>query len=100
MTNQLLLIDSRPAWRLDRATRAQGLEGVANARAVLRAAPPALALLPLRVGAAPGPYTRSSPNRHSVLSHHHCGSLHPLRTRAVRLRGQATQRRHTDLLLP
>jgi hypothetical protein len=37
MTNQLLLIDSRPAWRLDRATRAQGLEGVANARAVLRA---------------------------------------------------------------
>ncbi|MEM9468201.1 MAG: hypothetical protein AAGA90_22720 [Actinomycetota bacterium] len=37
MTNQLLLIDSRPAWRLDRATRAQGLEGVANARAVLQA---------------------------------------------------------------
>ncbi len=37
MTNQLLLVDSRPAWRLDRATRAQGLEGVANARAVLRA---------------------------------------------------------------
>ena len=37
MTNQLLLIDSRPAWRLDRATRAQGLQGVANARAVLRA---------------------------------------------------------------
>lgn len=37
MTNQLLLIDTRPAWRLDRATRAKGLEGVANARAVLRA---------------------------------------------------------------
>jgi hypothetical protein len=37
MTNQLLLIDSRPAWRLDRATRTQGLEGVANARAVLQA---------------------------------------------------------------
>lgn len=37
MTNQLLLIDSRPDWRLDRATRAQGLEGIANARAVLRA---------------------------------------------------------------
>lgn len=36
MTNQLLLIDSRPAWRLDQATRAQGLQGVANARAVLR----------------------------------------------------------------
>lgn len=36
MTNQLLLIDSRPAWRLDQATRAQGLKGVANARAVLR----------------------------------------------------------------
>ncbi len=36
MTNQLLLIDSRPVWRLDRATRAQGLQGVANARAVLR----------------------------------------------------------------
>ncbi|MEC7374846.1 MAG: hypothetical protein VX742_06770 [Actinomycetota bacterium] len=35
MTNQLLLIDSRPAWRLDQATRAQGLKGVANARAVL-----------------------------------------------------------------
>jgi len=37
MTNQLLLIDSTPAWRLDRATRAQGLEGVRQARAVLRA---------------------------------------------------------------
>ena len=37
MTNQLLLIDSRPVWRLDRATRAQGLQGVANARAALRA---------------------------------------------------------------
>ena len=37
MTNQLLLIDSTPAWRLDRATRAQGLEGVRKARAVLRA---------------------------------------------------------------
>ncbi|MEM8705761.1 MAG: hypothetical protein AAGE98_04845 [Actinomycetota bacterium] len=37
MTNQLLLIDSRPAWRLDQATRAQGLQGVADARAVLRA---------------------------------------------------------------
>ncbi|MEM9202682.1 MAG: hypothetical protein AAGC53_13535 [Actinomycetota bacterium] len=37
MTKQLLLIDSRPAWRLDQATRDQGLEGVANARAVLRA---------------------------------------------------------------
>ena len=37
MTNQLLLVDTRPAWRLDRATRAQGLEGVANARAVLQA---------------------------------------------------------------
>ena len=37
MTNQLLLIDTRPAWRLDRATRAQGLEGIATARAVLRA---------------------------------------------------------------
>jgi hypothetical protein len=36
MTNQLLLIDSRPTWRLDQATRAQGLQGVANARAVLR----------------------------------------------------------------
>ena len=36
MTNQLLLIDSRPAWRRDQATRAQGLKGVANARAVLR----------------------------------------------------------------
>jgi len=36
MTNQPLLIDSRPAWRLDQATRAQGLQGVANARAVLR----------------------------------------------------------------
>lgn len=36
MTNQLLLIDSRPAWRLDQATRAQGLQGVASARAVLR----------------------------------------------------------------
>ena len=36
MTNQLLLIDSRTAWRLDQATRAQGLQGVANARAVLR----------------------------------------------------------------
>lgn len=37
MTNQLLLIDSTPAWRLDRATRAQGLDGVRKARAVLRA---------------------------------------------------------------
>ncbi len=37
MTNQLLLIDSTPAWQLDRATRAQGLEGVRQARAVLRA---------------------------------------------------------------
>lgn len=37
MKNQLLLIDSTPAWRLDRATRAQGLEGVRNARAVLQA---------------------------------------------------------------
>ena len=37
MTNQLLLIDSRPAWRLDRATQARGLEGVRNARAVLQA---------------------------------------------------------------
>ena len=37
MKNQLLLIDSTPAWRLDRATRAQGLEGVRKARAVLRA---------------------------------------------------------------
>lgn len=36
MTNQLLLIDSRPVWRLDQATRAQGLQGVADARAVLR----------------------------------------------------------------
>ena len=36
MTNQLLLIDSRPAWRLDQATRAKGLQGVAKARAVLR----------------------------------------------------------------
>lgn len=37
MTNQLLLIDSAPAWRLDRATRTHGLEGVRQARAVLRA---------------------------------------------------------------
>lgn len=37
MKNQLLLIDSTPAWRLDRATRAQGLEGIRQARAVLRA---------------------------------------------------------------
>ncbi|MGB1505656.1 MAG: hypothetical protein ACPHIC_02010 [Acidimicrobiales bacterium] len=37
MTNQLLLIDSTPTWRLDQATRAQGLDGVRKARAVLRA---------------------------------------------------------------
>ena len=37
MTNQLLLVDSRPSWRLDRATRAQGLQGIANARAALQA---------------------------------------------------------------
>ena len=37
MTKQLHLLDATPAWRLDRATRAQGLEGVRRARAVLRA---------------------------------------------------------------
>lgn len=37
MKNQLLLIDSRPNWRLDRATRLRGQKGVANARAILRA---------------------------------------------------------------
>ncbi len=40
MKNQLLLIDTRPAWRLDRATREQGLQGIANARAVLRSVAP------------------------------------------------------------
>jgi len=37
MKNQLLLIDSRPNWRLDKATRLRGQKGVANARAILRA---------------------------------------------------------------
>jgi hypothetical protein len=37
MKNQLLLLDSTPAWRLDRATRAQGLDGVRKARAILHA---------------------------------------------------------------
>jgi len=37
MTTQLHLLDATPAWRLDRATRTQGLEGVRRARAVLRA---------------------------------------------------------------
>ncbi len=34
---QFLLIDSRPAWRLDRSTREQGLQGVRKARAIIRA---------------------------------------------------------------
>ena len=37
MKNQLHLIDSRPAWRLDKATRLRGQKGVANARAILQA---------------------------------------------------------------
>jgi hypothetical protein len=39
MTNQLVLLENPPAaWRLDDATRATGLRGLAEARATLRAA--------------------------------------------------------------
>jgi hypothetical protein len=37
MTNQLILITPDRSWRLDDATRRRGREGVAAARAVLRA---------------------------------------------------------------
>jgi hypothetical protein len=37
MTKQLTLIDTPKAWRLDERTRAVGREGVAQARAALRA---------------------------------------------------------------
>lgn len=35
MTDQLVLIDSHPAWRLDSRTRERGLRGVARARQAL-----------------------------------------------------------------
>ena len=38
MTSQLLLLEDSPRWRLNSATREQGLRGIANARAVLREA--------------------------------------------------------------
>lgn len=36
MTSQLLLLEGHPQWKLNPTTRAQGLRGIANARAVLR----------------------------------------------------------------
>jgi hypothetical protein len=38
MTRQLSLIEVRPTWRLDDATREAGRRGVAEARAALQAA--------------------------------------------------------------
>ncbi|MGC1511489.1 MAG: hypothetical protein WA797_01035 [Acidimicrobiales bacterium] len=35
MRQQLILVDERPAWKLDSRTRSVGREGVAAARAVL-----------------------------------------------------------------
>lgn len=35
MTDQLVLIDSHPAWRLDSTTRERGMRGVARARQAL-----------------------------------------------------------------
>jgi hypothetical protein len=35
MTDQLVLIDTHPAWRLDSTTRARGMRGVARAREAL-----------------------------------------------------------------
>lgn len=38
MEKQLVLLESRPSWKLDRRTREIGLRGVAQARAALRLA--------------------------------------------------------------
>ena len=35
MTDQLVLIDTHPAWRLDSTTRERGIRGVARARQAL-----------------------------------------------------------------
>jgi hypothetical protein len=36
-TNQLILLDTQPDWRLDERTRRVGREGLARARAALQA---------------------------------------------------------------
>jgi|GEM_PF-6492165 hypothetical protein len=36
MTKQLLLVDTSPSWRIDAASRACGLRGIAEARKILR----------------------------------------------------------------